>query len=148
MYNLLPQAYFIEVVQWALALIAVVLVAWMVYDTWVDLQTYREAIRRDRELPLDWFWQALGNYRQERWRLFETLLLLGVGSWSLITSTPDGKVYYIWDYNHSVVFWDYHQNINVWRVIALLITACKVGSSLTARYYRHRANLAAKERLS
>jgi hypothetical protein len=149
MINVLPQAYFIEVLQLTMACTALVLVCWMIYDTWFELEVQREAKKNDPTLPEDWWWWAVGSYKQELWRLFETSVLTGVGFWSVFTSTPDGWTYYYWfDYKHSVSFWDPYQNLNVWRIVAILITGAKFGASITARYYRQLANAAIKERMA
>jgi hypothetical protein len=130
---LFPRAYFSELLLLVCAVIAWVLVAWMVWSTGRDL--YRAALANDGvrwKFSLGMIYQGFGYFAAELWRLFEVSLLVGIGLWSVVHSI-DWK---------PVEFWNLQENLRPDRVIALMITMAKMMAGLTARFFRRKANQA------
>jgi hypothetical protein len=131
--NLLPHAYFNELLQCVLAGLGWILIAWMAFSAYIDFQRLKIVMRAHKRtitIPKDYIWQAKGSLTAELWRLLEITQLLIIGIWSVTYSTD----------NQPVIFWDWDANVNVWRVLAVTITLCKMMAALTARYYRMRIN--------
>lgn len=133
MVNILPHAYFSEFLQLCFAVIAWIFVAGMVFSTGVDLQKALDALTGDSwKVRISLIFQGKGYFTAELWRLLETSLLLVVGIWSL-THSANGQ---------PVIFWDLQNNLRADRIVLILITMCKMNAAFTARYFRHKANLA------
>jgi hypothetical protein len=134
MKNILPHAYFTEATWLVMALSAEVLVIWMATSTWQDREKLRAYVKGHKGfvVPFAYFSQANGNYRAELWRVGEVTLILGVAAFYTLFHSHEGQ---------PVEFWNFWENVAPIRLLANAITACKVGSALTARWHRRDADI-------
>lgn len=133
MVNILPRAYFSEFFQLCCAVTAWFFVVTMVFSTGLDLLKAIDARKGGKwSVPVSLLFQGKGYFTAELWRLIETTLLVGIGIWSIFHSID----------SNPVEFWNLEDNLRADRVIMILITVCKMNAAITARYFRHRANIA------
>jgi hypothetical protein len=137
MVNIFPRAYFSEVLLTAFGLVAWVFVAWMVWSTGRDVYRAIQASEENKRaanpkwnFSVSLIFQGMGFFASELWRLFETTLLVGIGLWMMFHSIE----------GQPVEFWNLQENLRFDRVLAVMITGSKMMASLTARYFRRKAN--------
>jgi hypothetical protein len=133
MNNILPHAYFVEVVWLVESLVTLGLVAWAATSTHNDRTRLQIQLRAwSTKIPRSYTPQADGSYRAELWRALETLGLLAGAVYVTFFHSLDGR---------PVIFWDLWENLQPMRLLWVFVTTCKLGASFTARYHRYLADL-------